>query len=496
MTVLPTGEPERGAPHAGDLGALLDAQKAAFLREGPPSAEERAMRIDRLLALLLENAHALAEAMSEDFGHRPHELSLATDVFGIVPSIKHTRRHFRAWMKPQRVSAGMLGLGGARAWIQRQPLGVVGIVSPWNFPVALALQPLAEALAAGNRAMIKLSELTPCTAVLLQVLFRKNFDPEVAAVVTGGPEVGAEFCRLPFDHLFFTGAPQIGRLVQKAAADNLVPTTLELGGKCPVILAPEADLKSAATKIAFGKTLNAGQICLSPDYVFVKRGQERAFVEAMREAITRLFPSVLGNPDYTSLAAQRHHQRISAYLDEARGGGAEVIEINPAGESFVGQPHHKLPPILVLGAKRGMKLLSEEIFGPVLPVLAYDHPDEVIAHINAGSRPLALYYFGPLDADCKKCLDRTWSGGVVINDVIVHAMVDELPFGGVGTSGMGSYHGRHGFNTFSHARGVVRAGVLSPALLMAPPYQRLRPVFDWMLRREIRAVRRRLKRAR
>ena len=492
--MIATGDarPRQEAVGTDDLRALLNAQKAAFLQVGPPDARERALRIDRLLALLLENAHALAEAMSEDFGHRSHELSLATDVLGIVPSIKYTRRHFHAWMKPQRVCAGMLGWGGGRAWIQRQPLGVVGIVSPWNFPVALALQPLAEAFAAGNRAMIKLSELTPRTAALLQDLFRKAFDPQVAAIVIGGPEVGAEFCRLPFDHLFFTGAPQVGRLVQRAAADNLVPTTLELGGKCPVVVAAEADLKSAAAKIAFGKTLNAGQICLSPDYVFVKRGRERAFVEAMREAITRLFPRLLGNADYTSLIAQRHYLRIRSYLDEARSGGAELIEINPAGESFDGQPHFKLPPTLVLGATRGMKLLSEEIFGPVLPVLVYDHPDEIIAHINAGSRPLALYYFGPLDATCKKCLDRTWSGGVVINDVIVHAMVDALPFGGVGASGMGSYHGRHGFNTFSHARGIVKAGFLSPTLLMSPPYKRLRPLFDWMVRREVRAVRHRL----
>jgi coniferyl-aldehyde dehydrogenase len=493
MNVVTFKDPPAQDAQVPDMRRMLDVQRAAFLAEGPPDARERALRIDRLLALLLENAHALAEAMSQDFGHRPHELSLATDVFGIVPSIKHTRKHFRRWMRPERVSAGLLGWGGGRAWIQRQPLGVVGIVSPWNFPVALALQPLAEAFAAGNRALIKLSELTPRTSALLQGLFSRSFDPAVAAAITGGAEAGAAFCRLPFDHIFFTGAPEIGRHVQRAAADNLAPTTLELGGKCPVIVTPGADLQSAAAKIAFGKTLNAGQICLSPDYVFVKRGSEEAFVEAMRQAIAKLFPTLLNNADYTSLVARRHHARIQAYLDEARDQGARVIEINPAGEDFAQQPHFKMPPALVLGATPRMKLLKEEIFGPVLPVLVYDHLDEAIAYINTGPRPLALYYFGPFDADCKRCLDRTWSGGAVVNDVIVHAMVEDLPFGGVGGSGMGSYHGRHGFNTFSHARGVVRAGLLSPRALMSPPYKRLRPIFDWVLKREIRAVRRRLK---
>lgn len=475
-----------------ELSSTIEKQRMAFLAEGPPRADVRARRIDTLMLLLLENADVLAEAMREDFGNRSPAQSIATDVFGVFPSIKHTRKHFKRWMKVERVSAGLVGLTGGRARIHWQPKGVVGIISPWNFPVALAIQPLAEALAAGNRAMVKVSEFTPRTSELLKSLFEKHFDPAVVSIVTGGPEVGAAFSQLPFDHIFFTGAPSVGRHIQRAAADNLVPVTLELGGKCPVVVAPDADLDKAAAKIAMGKTLNAGQICLSPDYVFVPEGKEAAFTEAVQHAIAQMFPRLLDNPDYCSIIADRHYRRLQELLDDAGQHGAEIIPINPGREAFTDPAQRKIPPTLVLGANRDMQLLKEEIFGPILPVLTYSSIDEVIDWVNAGERPLATYYFGSNNAACKRYLERTHSGGAVMNDVFIHAMVDELPFGGVGHSGMGSYHGQAGFKTFSHARGVVKAGFLSPNKVMTPPYSRVERLLNWMLKRELTIVRRRL----
>ena len=444
------------------------------------------------MLLLLENADDLADAMRKDFGHRSPLQSIATDVFGIFPSLKHTRQNFHKWMKPERVSAGVVGMTGGKAWIQYQPLGVVGIISPWNFPVALALQPLAEAFAAGNRAMIKVSEFTPHTGELIKQLCEKYFAPDVVTVITGGPDVGAAFSQLPFDHLFFTGAPSVGRHIQRAAAENLVPVTLELGGKCPVVLAPEADLNKAAAKVAMAKTLNAGQICLSPDYVFVPDGQERAFAAALESSVGGMFPRLVDNSDYCSIISERHHQRLQAYLEDARSKGAEVIPINPGNEDFGDQLHHKMPPTLVLGATRDMLVLQEELFGPILPILGYKHIDEVIGWVNAGERPLATYYFGAHNDDCKRYLEQTHSGGAVINDVVIHAMIDELPFGGVGESGMGNYHGHAGFKTFSHARGVVKAGFFSPNKIMTPPYHKVSRLLYWLLNRELKTVRRRV----
>lgn len=474
------------------LKSLLQSQRVAFMAEGSPSAAVRAARIDKLMLLLLENVDALTKAMNEDFGNRSCLQSIATDVFGIYPSIKHTRKYFKRWMRPERVSAGLIGLSGGKAWVQRQPLGVVGIISPWNFPVALAIQPLAEALAAGNRAMIKVSEFTPHTSALLQSLFAQYFQPEVVTVVTGGAETGAAFSQLPFDHLFFTGAPTIGRHVQRAAAANLVPVTLELGGKCPVVITAESNLANAAQKVAFGKTLNAGQICLSPDYVFVPQGSEQAFADEIENAITQMFPRLLANQDYCSLISPRHLERLQDILEDAKSKGAKIIEINPAGEDFADQPHCKMAPTLVLNATRDMRVLQEELFGPILPILGYTDVDAVIDWVNSGTRPLATYYFGKQNADCERYLQRTHSGGVVINDVIIHAMVDTLPFGGVGESGMGSYHGQAGFKTFSHAKAVAKAGFFSPGKLMTPPYDRLSGLLHWMLRRELKTIQRRV----
>ncbi len=498
MTTAPgavTASLSSAADPAGDLRALLDVQRRAALAEGPPSAAVRIRRIDRLLDTLLRNAEKLVEALREDFGHRSPVLSMVTDVFGIVPSLKHSRDHVRRWMRPERRSAGPFAWIGGRAWIEWQPLGVVGIVAPWNFPVGLALQPLAQAFAAGNRAMLKLSEFTPRTSEVVRLAIAESFDAAEAVVVTGGPEVGAEFTRLPFDHLLFTGATSIARHVLRAAAENLVPATLELGGKSPVVVAPDADLDTAARRIAAGKVMNSGQICLAPDYVFVPAGKERAFAEATGAALKRMLPTLLDNDDYTSIVAERHYERLRGYLDDARAKGAELIEINPAGEDFTHQPHYKLPPTLLLNVREEMKVMQEEIFGPLLPILGYRDLDEVIAFVNARPRPLATYYFGREDENCRRYLDRTHSGGVMLNDVAMHAGVEDLPFGGVGASGMGSYHGRAGFETFSHRRAVFRSPRISIGGLIAPPYgPRMRKIVQWMLRRERAAVTKRLAR--
>lgn len=478
---------------AQQMRATLQAQREAFLQEGSPNAQVREERLNRLLLLLLENAHAIADAIHQDYGNRPVGLTMATDIFGVIPSLKRTRKHLRQWMKPERVSTGLLGLTGARAWLQYQPLGVVGIISPWNFPVALSLHPMIEALAAGNRCMLKVSELTPRTAQLLSTVFAKHFDPSVVAVFTGAADVAAEFSSLPFDHIFVTSSPQIGRQVQRAAAENLVPCTLELGGKCPALISPEADMAKAAERIAWGKTANAGQTCLSPDYVLVPEGRQQEFVDQIKTAVTKMFSSLLDNPDYTSIVAERHFQRLTGWIDEARAmPGVQVVEINPANEDFSQQPHFKIPPTLILGGTRDLKCLSEEIFGPLLPIVTYRTLDEAIDWINAGPRPLGAYYFGRNDAGFRRYTDRVVSGGAVLNDVIVHVLMDTLPFGGIGESGMGHYHGRFGFKTFSHTRAVLRAGLLSPAILMKPPYAKLQKLFDWMLRRELASVHRKL----
>jgi coniferyl-aldehyde dehydrogenase len=471
------------------MRALLDRQRAAYLSDGHVPAEIRIGRIDRVIDMVVRHADPFVEALREDFGHRSAVQSLMTDIFGILPSLKHSRGHVREWMRRTAVGSGPLGLIGARSWIEWKPLGIVGIISPWNFPVGLALQPLAQAFAAGNRAMIKLSEFTPRTADLLQKAIAESFDETEAAVITGGPDIGAAFSSLPFDHLFFTGAGSIARHVQRAAAEHLVPVTLELGGKSPVVIAPEADLERAAKRIALGKMLNAGQICLSPDHVFVPRGKERPFAAAMQTALTRMLPRLIDNDDYTSIVSERHYRRLLGYIEDARAKGAEIIEVNPANENFSNQPHHKLPPTLMLNVRDDMRVMQEEIFGPLLPILSYGNLDEVIRHVNAGPRPLASYYFGRENDQWRRYLDRTTCGGVTLNDVLLHVSNENLPFGGVGASGTGYYHGRAGFETFSHACSVMRSAWLSPVALMSPPYgPRFRKMLAWRQRSETRAV--------
>ena len=412
--------------------------------------------------------------MAADFGARSRTATAFADVAASIGPLKHARDHLARWMRPERraTTPRILGFLGARAEVRRQPKGVVGIISPWNFPVNLAFAPLAGVLAAGNRAMIKPSETTPATSALLQEMFAGSFDPEEIAVFTGGPEVGQAFASLAFDHLVFTGATSIARHVMRAAAENLVPLTLELGGKSPVVIGRSADLATAAARIMNGKTLNAGQICLAPDYVLAPADRLDAFVEQARQAVVQMYPTIRDNADVTAIVSDRHLARLEGYVDDARAKGATIVEINPAGEDLRQQPHRRMAPTLILDPTDDMTVMQEEIFGPLLPVRRYGTVDEAIDYINGHARPLGLYYFGSDAAERDRVLERTTSGGVTVNDVLMHVAQEELPFGGIGPAGMGAYHGRDGFREFSHARSVYHQikRDIGPLKMLRPPY--------------------------
>jgi coniferyl-aldehyde dehydrogenase len=457
------------------MKAILDAQRAAFAADLPVSISVRKDRLQRCIALLVDHAERLCDALSDDFGHRSREQSLMTDIVASIRTLKHARGHADRWAKPEKRALDFpLGLLGARARVEYQPKGIIGVISPWNFPIQLIMGPLAGIFAAGNRAMVKTSEYTPAVAALLEDLAPAYFDATELAFVSGGAEAGKAFAALPFDHLIFTGATPIGRHILHAAADNLTPVTLELGGKSPTIIGRSADLGQATERIALGKMLNAGQICLAPDYLLVPEDCEAAVIDGLRSAASSLYPSLLANPDYTSVVSDRHVSRLRGYLDDARAKGAEVIEVNPAGEDFAASNSRKMPLHILRNVNDDMMVMQEEIFGPVLPVRTYRAIDQAIEYVNAHDRPLGLYYFGRDAVEERMILDRTISGGVTINDVVFHVSMEDLPFGGIGPSGMGAYHGQDGFRTFSHARAIYRQPRIDVARLagIKPPYGR------------------------
>ena len=462
-------------PTQADMQAILDRQKKAYIADGVVTAETRIDRLDRAINILKNHGTKLSEAMAADFGHRSMDQSKMTDIDGAIGPLQHAKKHVRQWMKPEKRKVMFpLGIFGARGRIEYQPLGVVGCISPWNFPVQLTFAPLGGIFAAGNRTMIKPSEFTAQTSELMQELFAAEFDEEEVAVCTGGPDVGGAFSRLPFDHLLFTGATSIAKHVMRAAAENLVPLTLELGGKSPVVIGRSADMELAATNIMAGKTMNAGQICLAPDYVFLPEESRDEFVEAARNSVAKMYPDIKDNPDYTSIVNERHYDRLNGYLDDAREKGANVVEINPADEDFSQQQHHRIPPTIVLDPTDDMQVMQDEIFGPILPVKQYQDVNETLAYINDHDRPLGLYYFGQDKAEENKVLTHTTSGGVTVNDVVMHVAQEDLPFGGVGPSGMGSYHGYDGFRNFSHAKAIYSQSkmVSKLAAAMRPPYKK------------------------
>ncbi len=467
---------------------VLEAQRKAVLAESPVPASVRIDRLDRARALLVDHGTTLAEAMAEDYGGRPELMSLFSDIAPSVKALAFAKKHLRRWMRPERRRLEFpLGLLGAKAWIEYQPKGVVGLISPWNFPVNLTFAPLAGILAAGNRAMIKPSEITPATSETMARLIAEYFDETEITVITGGPEVGQAFAALPFDHLLFTGATAIGRHVMRAAADNLTPVTLELGGKSPVIVSRTADAAETARRVIVGKMMNAGQICLAPDYMLVPAEDEDDIVAALAAAARALYPTVRANPDYTPIVNARHKARLMAHIADAEKKGAGITVVNPAGEDFAADENSTVLPLHILRhVDDSMTVMQEEIFGPLLPVVPYRAIEDAIAYVNARPRPLGLYYFGRDPEEERRVLDRTVSGGVTLGDVLWHVAHEDLPFGGIGPSGMGVYHGRDGFRTFSHARAIYRQSRINIGRLIGaePPYgTRLRKIVEMQIRK-------------
>ena len=453
---------------------LLRLQRESYLAEGEVSAETRIDRLDRTIDVLVANAEKISEAMNADFGCRPRQVNLMTDVTGSLENLKHAKKHLRKWMKAEkRPSMFPLGLLGGRSSIQYQPKGVVGVIAPWNFPLGMVFEPLAGVIAAGNRAMIKPSEFTPATSKLIDEMVGKTFDPTEIAVVTGGPEVGQAFSSLAFDHMVFTGATSVARHIMAAASKNLVPVTLELGGKSPTVISETADLREAIERIMVGKMLNAGQVCIAPDYVMLPEGKMDEAVAIAREVVAEMYPTLLNNEQYTAMLNERHFQRMQKNIDDANDRGAQVVAINPANEDFSVNPTQKIPPTLILNPGDDALCMQDEIFGPLLPLKTYTKFEDVISYINARPRPLAAYYFGKDSTEEHRFLTGTTSGGACVNDVMFHMLQKDLPFGGVGPSGMGSYHGIEGFKAFSHAKSVYKQPGKIPVTKLAgfmPPY--------------------------
>jgi coniferyl-aldehyde dehydrogenase len=458
-------------PEAGldDLELRFGAMRQASREQVEAPREVREKNLNALVALVHEHMEAFTAAISADFGHRSAHETRLLEIFPSLEAIRHSRGHFAAWMRPQGRAASLWFRPG-RAQIIPQPLGVVGIIVPWNYPLFLAVSPLAAALAAGNRVMIKMSEFTPQTGQLLADLVGKYFPKGDVSVVLGDAAVSAAFAKLPFDHLLFTGSTAVGHHIMRMAADNLTPVTLELGGKSPAIIGPEYSLHKAAERIIVGKLMNSGQTCIAPDYVMVPAGQEEAFVAAARAVVARIYPQLATTPDYTSIVNERHFQRLNGYLTDAAAQGARVV---PLSDAVADPVRRRLPPLALLGVKDSMRVMQDEIFGPLLPVLPYRALDQALAYVNAHPRPLALYIF----ENDKKRLDRvlqgTVAGGVTVNDTILHIAQEELPFGGVGPSGMGHYHGEEGFKTFSKQKSVFYQSSVNGMSLFNPPYGKL-----------------------
>ncbi|KQV60980.1 aldehyde dehydrogenase [Pelomonas sp. Root1217] len=446
------------------LHLALTAQRRAYEAERMPSYEVRRDRLQRLLAMTRQHGEAIAAAMAQDFGHRARQESLLADIFTVESGARHAIKHLRRWMKTRRVATPLHFLPG-RNVLMRQPLGVVGIVSPWNYPYYLAMEPAVAALAAGNRVLIKPSELTPATSELMARIVAEHFKPEEMQVITGDAEVGKAFTTLPFDHLFFTGSTAVGRHVAQAAARNLTPVTLELGGKSPAVVDRSCDLRLTASRLAFGKLFNAGQTCVAPDYLLVPREMVEPLSEQILAEMRRMYPRIAGNADYTSIATPRHLARLQGLIADAAERGARVLR------SHDEQPDdRRLVPALLLDVPPEATVMQEEIFGPLLPIVGYDKVDEALAHINRGDRPLALYWFGQDGAARDHVMRETHAGGVTINDCLWHLGQEEQPFGGVGASGMGSYHGEWGFRTFSKEKPLFIQSRFAGTKLFQPPY--------------------------
>lgn len=461
----PLGAPELGAEQS-NLARVFARQKAAFAAAPAPDKAERVRRLDALAGAMEKNEQRIIKAINDDFGNRSGVETILAELIMTASAIKQAKHNLSRWMRPRNVPTP-LKLAPGKSRLEPQPLGVIGIIAPWNYPFQLALSPAATALAAGNRVMIKPSELTPHLSALMAEIIREAFPEDVLAVIVGGVDVGQAFAATPFDHLLFTGSTSVGQRVAEAAAKNLTPVTLELGGKSPVIVDQGADIASAARSIAHGKTFNAGQTCIAPDYVLAPKGQTEAIAEAVASAARKLYPEIDTTSDYTSIISDRHFARLKSMVEEARDAGAKIIEV---GSSNALHPQRKIPLTIVIEPPANTRMMQEEIFGPVLPVLSVASADVAIEHVNKGDRPLALYWFGKDNAARDKVLTRTISGGVTVNDTLWHFAQENLPFGGVGKSGMGAYHGDKGFETFSHMKPVFYQSRFSSGAMLHPPY--------------------------
>jgi acyl-CoA reductase-like NAD-dependent aldehyde dehydrogenase len=445
--------------------------RKGYMAKPYPSHAERVDWLERLERLLVARREDFVKAADADFAGRCRGETLIADVVVTLETVRASRKQVGRWMRSQEVSPSVYFLP-SRAYIEYIPKGVVGIISPWNYPLNLALAPLSAALAAGNRAIVKPSELTPRVSALIGEAIRDNFTAEEVAVVEGGPEVAEEVTHLPLDHLFFTGSTAVGKKVAAAAAENLVPTTLELGGKSPALIHPDFPIEAAAERIALGKLFNGGQTCIAPDYVLLPAGREAAFTDAFRATVQRCYPDLARGSGYTSVVSQRHLERLRALVEDAKSKGARLEVVSPDGQPAADS--RKFPPVLAFEVTDSMRLMQEEIFGGILPVKSYKTMDEALAYVNGHPRPLAFYYFDRNPGRAEELLTRTPSGGACINNTLLHFAQEELPFGGVGASGIGAYHGQAGFLTFSHARGVLAASRFFPAKkVQSPPYGKL-----------------------
>lgn len=454
-----------------DMTTILDQQRAAFLRNGPPDLAARKDKLAKLRAAVVKHRRALGEAVSADFGNRSRHETDIMELLGVLQAIDYLTRRLHRFMKPQRRHVDFIYRGGS-AYVAYQPKGVIGIMAPWNYPVSLTLIPLATALAAGNRAMLKPSELTPRTSRLLHQILADTFSVEEVAVILGDAQTGAAFSQLAFDHLLFTGSTQVGHMVMKAASENLVPVTLELGGKSPAIVAQGHVNAQTLGGLVFGKLANAGQTCVAPDYALVHEADVDAFITQYSAMVARFYPQGPTSIDYTSIVNDRHYERLQRLIEDARSKGARVVEagVNPQAAK---ERVRTIAPTLILNVTDDMAVMQEEIFGPILPVRQWREIDDAITYINARPRPLALYYFGARDALCARVLANTTSGNVGINNTLMHVAQDDLPFGGVGPSGMGAYHGVEGFRSMCHAKGVFVQSRWNLPILLRAPFGRL-----------------------
>ncbi|MBN8470214.1 aldehyde dehydrogenase family protein [Corallococcus exiguus] len=452
----------------GDLQAVFDRLQARRWELAKTGPKERLARLEKLKALLLERREELADALHEDFRKPPAEVE-ATEILPVLLELAHVQKHLKAWMKPRKVGAPLL-LAGTKSEVHPEPNGVVLILAPWNYPFHLLVSPLVAAVAAGNAVLCKPSEKTPGTARFLAQLLRDVFPQDEVALVEGGAEVGEALLRLPFDHFFFTGGPRVGRRVMEAAARHLAGVTLELGGKSPVIVDASADVDAAAERIVWGKFLNAGQTCIAPDHVWVHASKEEALLTSMKSALERFYgkseEARRATPDFCRMVDDGAFKRVCRLLDESVAGGARVV----AGGGVHAETRYIAPTVLA-DVTPESAVMDEEIFGPLLPVLRFESLDEVVTQVRAGGKPLAMYVFSHEEATVERLLKETSAGGTVVNNVVLHNVNPHLPFGGIGQSGLGAYHGEAGFKAFSHERAVVRQGRTAFTNLFFPPYR-------------------------